>query len=135
MLYGSTQKPILIGIARIIIVSCNDLYSQLIASDAAGNDSLTRTATVIVNLRDKNDNFPIFSDSVYDVLVGEEVQPGAVIANVSVSKKTACSSFIHLLKILDVALFRQNSMLNQRIHDLSIVMESDVFTVREFTLK
>ena len=90
---------------------------------------------MIVNLQDKNDNSPIFSDSVYDVLVGEEVQPGAVIANVSVSKNTACSSFVHLLKILYAALFRQNLMLNQRIHDLSIVMKSDVFTVREFTLK
>ena len=73
-----------------MIFGWHDLYSQLIASDAAGNDSLTRTATVIVNLRDKNDNSPIFSDSVYDVLVGEEVQPGSVIANVSVSKRTAC---------------------------------------------
>ena len=78
-----------------MIFGWHEFYSQLKASDAAGNDSLTRTATVIVNLRDKNDNFPIFSDSVYDVLVGEEVQPGSVIANVSVSK-TACSSFIHI---------------------------------------
>ena len=82
-------KPGIIGIARVMIFGWHDLYSQLIASDAAGNDSLTRTATVIVNLRDKNDNSPIFSDSVYDVLVGEEVQPGSVIANVSVSKRTA----------------------------------------------
>ena len=94
---------------------------------------------MIVNLRDKNDNSPIFSDSVYDVLVGEEVQPGSVIANVSVSKKTTCSSFIHMYHsyILYVALFRQNLMLNQRIHDLSIhvPMKSDVFTVRDFTFK
>ena len=67
---------------------------------------------MIVNLRDKNDNSPIFSDSVYDVLVGEEVQPGSVIANVSVSKKTSVF-IIHILKISYVALFRQKLMLNQ----------------------
>lgn len=58
----------------------------MIATDIAGNDSLSRTATVVVNLIDKNDNFPIFSNSVYVATVGEEMLAGSQIINVAVSE-------------------------------------------------
>lgn len=55
------------------------------ATDRLGNADLTRTASVIVNLIDKNDNFPHFTQGIYTVRVLQGVSAGASIITVNVS--------------------------------------------------
>ncbi|XP_067930437.1 cadherin-87A-like [Watersipora subatra] len=60
-------------------------YMELIitARDTSESVNLTRSATVVINLLDVNDNSPYFEQGVYTQLVNPDVQPGSLLLTVT----------------------------------------------------
>lgn len=60
----------------------NKYQFQVIAEDG-GTPVKSATANVIITVQDVNDNNPVFSPKIYEVVVSEQDQPGTLVASVS----------------------------------------------------
>ena len=60
-------------------------YELLIQATDGGTPSRTSTATVMVDVKDDNDNNPLFTSSYYSASIAENVGPGRSILQVSAS--------------------------------------------------
>lgn len=57
---------------------------QVIAIDE-GDTSFRSTATVTINIKDANDNSPVFANGTYKLEVAEHSPAGTVLGNITVS--------------------------------------------------
>ncbi|XP_061163902.1 protocadherin-11 X-linked-like [Saccostrea echinata] len=66
----------------------SNVMFQVVARDNGANgQKFSSTATVVVQIQDKNDEYPIFSQSKYDILVAEEQPINKTIAQFSASDR------------------------------------------------
>ncbi|XP_056118371.1 cadherin-related family member 2 [Rhinichthys klamathensis goyatoka] len=63
------------------------MYVQIIAKDASAD--FTSTASVTININDKNDNFPSFEEEVYNADVNEHCEDGTFVATITATDADA----------------------------------------------
>ncbi|XP_030282168.1 cadherin-23-like [Sparus aurata] len=75
------------------------MYSLMVQASDAGTPSLVRNGSVVVKVKDVNNNPPVFSEEKYDVAVFENLASGASILTLEVTDRDE-GGFVGTLRIL-----------------------------------
>ena len=61
---------------------CHFQYLQVIAKETLSSEKYSSNVTVVVNVKDRNDNSPLFVKPFYNVTLKEELPPGTPVVQV-----------------------------------------------------